>query len=99
MNRHGTNYAALGTMTGSLALNAFASSRLAKAEPAAADAESARLLMLGVGVVGLGFAAQAALGRPELDGLLQGGVDVGSGALHAFAAHQVMKRTKRGPAS
>ena len=50
MKRHGTNYAALGTMTGSLALNAFASSRLAKAEPAAADAESARLLALGVGV-------------------------------------------------
>lgn len=100
MNRHGTNYAALGTMTGSLAVNALASSRLAKAEPAAADTESSRLLMLGLGVVGLGFAAQSAFNRPELDGLLKGGIDVGGGALHAFAAHQVMKRAaKRGPAS
>lgn len=99
MRQHRINYAALGTMTGSLALNAFGSSRLAKAEPAAVDAEEKRLLMIGLGAVGLGFAAQHLLKRPELDDLIGGGVDVGSGALHAFVAHQAMKNTKRRPAS
>ncbi len=99
MNRHGTNYAALGTMTGSLAVNALASSWLAKAEPAAADAEEKRLLMIGLGTVGLGFAAQHLLKRPELDNLIGGGVDVGSGALHAFVVHQAMKSAKRKPTS
>jgi hypothetical protein len=100
MRRYGTHYAALGTMTGSLAVNALASNRLAKAEPAAVEAEGSRMAMLGLAVVGLGFAAQAALkDRPELDGLLRGAAEVGGGALHAFAAHQVMKRTKREAAS
>jgi hypothetical protein len=87
-------------MTGSLVVNALASNRLAKAEPAAVETEASRMAMFGLAVVGLAFAAQTALkDRPELDGLLRGAADVGSGSLHAFAAHQVMKRTKQRTAS
>lgn len=90
------DYAQLGVTTASLAANAVASSRLAKIDPNEDESERKKMLMIGLGAVGIGFAAQAALkDKNELVNLIGKCVEVGGGTLHALVAHQVVTSGKR----
>jgi threonine dehydrogenase-like Zn-dependent dehydrogenase len=89
-----TNIADPALLTASMLATAVASNRMAKAAPdAGADK---RVLLVGLGWVGLGLAAAQAgpKDRPVVGDMGAAAAQAGAGLLHAFAAHTIMKRSQ-----
>ena len=81
-------------LTASMLATAVASNRMAKAAPDAGVDK--RVLLVGLGCVQLGLAVAHAgpKDRPVVGDMGAAGAQVGSGLLHAYAAHTIMKRSQ-----